>query len=61
MVEGKVYFDERLEFAVLSVHDLQLQADDARVNKKEVMAYVFLGDQCLDTLVLGSALGQCLN
>jgi hypothetical protein len=39
---------------LLSIHDLQL-AEGQRVNKKDVLAYVFLGDKCLDTLVLGAA------
>lgn len=43
-----------LDFALLSIHDIQL-SDGKRINKKDVLAYVFLGDKFLDTLVLGSA------
>jgi hypothetical protein len=27
----------------------------SRIDKREIMAYVFLGDKCIDCLVLGSA------
>eukprot|EP00347_Sterkiella_histriomuscorum_P023923 403332919 len=43
------------DFVLLSIHDLQLPETLGRVNKKDVMAYVFLDDKCLDTLILGSS------
>ena len=47
------------DFLILSIHDLQLGDSDAnRVDKKEVAAYVFLNDKCLDCLVLGSQSAQ---
>ena len=47
------------DFLILSIHDLQLGDSEAnRVDKKEVAAYVFLNDKCLDCLVLGSQSAQ---
>ena len=48
------------DFLILSIHDLQLGDSDGnnRVDKKEVAAYVFLNDKCLDCLVLGSQSAQ---
>ena len=51
------YFNQNKmeDFLVLSILDLQLDAEQHKaVNKKEVIAYVMLGDQCIDCLVLGS-------
>lgn len=43
------------DFLVLSILDLRLDAKQHRaVNKKEVIAYVMLGETCIDCLVLGS-------
>ena len=40
---------------MLSILDLRLDAKQHRaVNKKEVIAYVMLGETCIDCLVLGS-------
>ena len=43
------------DFIVLSILDLQLDANRHQaVNKKEIIAYIMLGDTCIDCLVLGS-------
>ena len=43
------------DFLVLSILDLQLDATKHdQVNKKEVIAYIMLGETCVDCLVLGS-------
>lgn len=43
------------DFLVLSILDLRLDAKQHKaVNKKEVIAYVMLGETCIDCLVLGS-------
>ena len=43
------------DFLVLSILDLRLDANmHKQVNKKEVIAYVNVGDTCIDNLVLGS-------
>ena len=43
------------DFLVLQLLDLQLDATKHRqVDKREVIAYIFLGDTCVDCLVLGS-------
>ena len=43
------------DFLVLSLLDLQLDAKRYRqVNKREVIAYIMLGETCVDCLVLGS-------
>ena len=48
-----------IDFLILSIHDLQLgDSEAARVDKKDVAAYVFLNDKCLDCLVLGSQSAQ---
>jgi hypothetical protein len=54
-----VYFNNS-DFLILSIHDLQLGDSDGnnRVDKKDVAAYVFLNDKCLDCLVLGSQSAQ---
>ena len=52
MLSNRILF---LDFVILTIHDLQLgDRENARINKKEVAAYVFLNDKCLDCLVLGS-------
>ena len=40
------------DFIVLSILDLQLEGEAVR--KKDVIAYIMLGDTCVDCLVLGS-------
>ena len=40
------------DFIVLSILDLQLEEEAVR--KKDVIAYIMLGDTCVDCLVLGS-------
>ena len=43
------------DFLVLSILDLQLDAKRYRqVDKREVIAYIMLGETCVDCLVLGS-------
>ena len=43
------------DFLVLSILDLQLDAKrDKQVDKREVIAYIMLGETCVDCLVLGS-------
>ena len=43
------------DFLVLSILDLQLDIKQHKsVNKREIIAYVMLGDTCIDCLVLGS-------
>lgn len=42
-----------LDYVILSMHELQLGQEVQKVAKREVLAYVFLGEDCLDTLVLG--------
>ena len=43
------------DFLVLSILDLQLDANrNKQVNKREVIAYIMLGDTCVDNLILGS-------
>ena len=40
---------------MLSILDLRLDANlHERVDKREVIAYVMIGDTCIDSLVLGS-------
>ena len=39
---------------LLSILDLQLQAGQAKYDRREIAAYVFLNDKCLDTINLGS-------
>ena len=40
---------------MLSILDLRLDANQhERVDKREVIAYVMIGDTCIDSLVLGS-------
>ena len=43
-----------LEFVLFSIMDLQLQAGQARYDKREIAACVFLNDKCLETINLGS-------
>ena len=40
------------DFLVMSILDMRL---DRPVNKKEVIAYIMMGDTCIDCLVLGSS------
>ena len=42
------------DFLVLSILDLRLDNQQQRVNKREIIAYIMLGDTCIDSLVLGS-------
>jgi len=43
------------DFLVLSLLDLQLDATKhQQVDKREVIAYIMLGETCVDCLVLGS-------
>jgi len=43
------------DFLVLSILDLRLDTQQhEQVDKREVIAYIMLGDTCLDSLVLGS-------
>lgn len=43
------------DFLVLSILDLQLDATKHRlIDKSKVMAYIMLGDVCVDCLILGS-------
>lgn len=43
------------DFLVLSLLDLQLDAaKHQQVDKREVIAYIMLGETCVDCLVLGS-------
>lgn len=43
------------DFLVLSILDLQLDVQRHRqLDKREVIAYVMLGETCVDCLVLGS-------
>ena len=43
------------DFLVLSILDLRLdQEQHEQVDKREVIAYIMLGDTCIDSLVLGS-------
>jgi len=43
------------DFLVLSILDLRLDAHQhRRVSKQEVIAYVNVGETCIDNIVLGS-------
>jgi hypothetical protein len=44
------------DFIVLSVLDLQLDATKhpKPIDKREVIAYIMLGETCIDNLILGS-------
>jgi hypothetical protein len=46
-----------IDFVLLTIHDLQLPKQK-KFNRKDVVAYVFLGDKCLDCLVIGSPAAQ---
>lgn len=51
----KIKSQEMEDFLVLSILDLQLDVKQhSAVNKNDIIAYVMLGDMCIDCLVLGS-------
>jgi hypothetical protein len=59
---------------ILSIHDLQIpeinpgaggsggpKGKSQRLDKRDLAAYIFLNDKCLDCLILGSASAQMQN
>ena len=52
---NRIIFIRMEDFLVLSILDLQLDVQrHKQLDKREVIAYVMLGETCVDCLVLGS-------